>query len=545
MADLIVGIPTFGGHEYTAQAFEALSDADLSMEVVVVAGKPGTAERLNDMLGNLHDSTRGRISTRLIPHSKNRGLPAALNGIMDYAFKERGADQVMWLANDAVPYLDGIENLLKAAALHSYFDYYTGREMTPRGFLARYPQYRYDFDSNLKPLRFPFHGHMKHWSDLQRQDLKLAGGVRQIYYTGGFHNFSLMRRSFFDKVGYVDAGFFPAYYEDIDYVRRGGFAKVKMAEAVGSWYFHFNGRTKDEVHGEATHRRYFHLNEIYYKSKWGGLPGHETYNVPFAGVEPEPAKDRENDERRVEFWKWTPLEFRNRHKGQRCIIACNGPSLNDIDMSLLKDEIVFGLNRFQLKSDMKPTYGVATNRLFLSQFGFHLAMADVEAWFIPPMDKLWQPHTYGLMLDGGPARFTKDASQSMWEGHTVTFVALQLAFFMGFDTAIIIGMDHEYKGINNLPPDATIDSGGADPNHFSPDYFGKGVRWQTPNLPKSEEAYKLALSTYEAAGRRIINCSTRTACDVFPRGELSEVLMANVNTTTMADAVKKKVKRGK
>ena len=36
--------------------------------------------------------------------------------------------------------------------------------------------------------------------------------------------------------------------------------------------------------------------------------------------------------------------LRDKHKGERCFIIANGPSLNKIDISLLKDEITIGCN---------------------------------------------------------------------------------------------------------------------------------------------------------------------------------------------------------
>jgi len=55
---------------------------------------------------------------------------------------------------------------------------------------------------------------------------------------------------------------------------------------------------------------------------------------------------------------------------------------------------------------------------------------------------------------------------------------------MGFNEVILIGVDHNFetKGKANT----TIVSQGDDPNHFHPGYFGKGFRWQLPDLEMSE-----------------------------------------------------------
>ena len=52
-------------------------------------------------------------------------------------------------------------------------------------------------------------------------------------------------------------------------------------------------------------------------------------------------------------------KYKNIHKGKRCFIIANGPSLKKIDFSLLKDEITIGMNRIYLikkLNDFKPIY---------------------------------------------------------------------------------------------------------------------------------------------------------------------------------------------
>jgi hypothetical protein len=64
-----------------------------------------------------------------------------------------------------------------------------------------------------------------------------------------------------------------------------------------------------------------------------------------------------------------------------------------------------------------------------------------------------------------------------FEGFTVTFAALQVAFFMGFSEVVIVGMDHRYayKGLPNEAHELV----GADLNHFDPSYFS-GHTWDNP-----------------------------------------------------------------
>ena len=103
----------------------------------------------------------------------------------------------------------------------------------------------------------------------------------------------------------------------------------------------------------------------------------------------------------------------------------------------------------------------------------------------------------------------------MYEGFTVTYVALQLAFHMGFKKVILIGVDHNFttKG----PANQAVVSQGDDPNHFAPNYFGAAFKWQLPDLEGSERAYRLARQAYETAGRMVVDATVGGKLTVFPK----------------------------
>ena len=125
----------------------------------------------------------------------------------------------------------------------------------------------------------------------------------------------------------------------------------------------------------------------------------------------------------------------------------------------------------------------------------------------------------------GPQVFSGDAAGRLFEGFTVTFVALQLAFYMGFSKVILIGVDHNFT--TQGPANTTITSQGDDPNHFSPDYFGKGFRWQLPDLPGSERAYRLAKQGYETAGRQVVDATVGGKLAVFPKVDYASLFEAS------------------
>ncbi|MGD8455338.1 MAG: DUF115 domain-containing protein [Anaerolineales bacterium] len=212
--------------------------------------------------------------------------------------------------------------------------------------------------------------------------------------------------------------------------------------------------------------------------------------------------------------------FKDKHRGERCFIIGNGPSLKDTDISKLKSEITFGMNRVYLAFDewgFETSYYAAINDLVIEQCAgdiLKLEMPRFLSWHSqhtirPAKDIMFLHTTYT-----GP-KFARDVRQRVWEGATVTYVAMQLAFYMGFKQTILIGVDHSFQSEGT--PNTTVVSRGDDVDHFDAAYFGKGFRWQLPDLETSEQAYKMARAAYEGEGREILDATIGGKLTVFPK----------------------------
>jgi hypothetical protein len=118
--------------------------------------------------------------------------------------------------------------------------------------------------------------------------------------------------------------------------------------------------------------------------------------------------------------------------------------------------------------------------------------------------------------------FSEDAAAGVCEGHTVTYVAMQLAYYMGFSEVVLVGVDHRFATAG--PPNQTVESQGDDPNHFAPNYFGRGVKWQLPDLEASELAYRVAKRAFEADGRRIVDATIDGELNVFEKVDIDYAL---------------------
>lgn len=217
-------------------------------------------------------------------------------------------------------------------------------------------------------------------------------------------------------------------------------------------------------------------------------------------------------------------QMAGKKNGRSAVILCNGPSLLKSDLSLLGGVDTFGLNKINLlfdKSAFRPTYIVAVNPLVNEQNAEFFNQTDIPLFlrcdasdYIRHRSNVTFLHTYNAH------RFAEDCSISLYEGYTVTFVALQLAFHMGYDKVALIGCDHNFA--QSGPPNKLVTSGETDHSHFDPNYFAGGVKWHLPDLQQSEVSYILARQTYENSGRKIYNAGIGGKLEVFERIPLED-----------------------
>ena len=219
-------------------------------------------------------------------------------------------------------------------------------------------------------------------------------------------------------------------------------------------------------------------------------------------------------------------QFKDIHSGGRCVIIGNGPSLKQTNLTLLEGEITFGLNRIYLmfgELGFETTFHVVVNELVVEQCAEDFRRIKAPL-FTTTFNRVFikrADNTAYMNRLSGPS-FSCDVSRGIWEGATVTYVAMQLAYYMGFSDVILVGVDHRF-GVSG-PAHQVVESEGPDASHFDPNYFGKGFRWQLPDLETSELAYTLARDEFCRDGRRIVDATVGGALTVFKKMSLEDAL---------------------
>ena len=232
--------------------------------------------------------------------------------------------------------------------------------------------------------------------------------------------------------------------------------------------------------------------------------------------------------------------LREQFRGKkRCFLIGNGPSLNETDLSVLKDEVTFAVNGFFLKAkelDWTPTFYLVEDHLvaedrvkFINEFKgpIKLFPAYLGYMFEASEDTIFYNHRPRKSYPHG-FDFSTEADKITYTGCTVTFSMMQIAAYLGFEEIHLIGVDASYS----LPSDAkeskdygvgVLDMQSDDPNHFDPDYFGKGYRWHDPQVDKMVEAYSEARRVLQGTGQTIYNSGIGGQLEVFERRKFHEI----------------------
>ncbi len=304
----LVGIVTYGNLEFTKMAVRSVWETVTSpVDVFVVVGKP------EDKVTPLW-LQENNIS--YVKHDANYGFPFSVNDLYDYAWKDNDYRNLVIMGNDVVAYPYAIDSMIHVADTTDN-SWVCAREYSVKSLCKEYPEAAnyFNIGNNYKFTKY----HTRPW-EIAIEDSKWITPNIETNGAGlsDVHNLALFKREVFDEIGYIDVNFYPAYYEDNDYVRRAINAGVtKSCRVLNSLYFHFWSRTLHQGSG-GSNTGYFHENRTFYMRKWGGDFGFEAFETPFNGqpyylgdvvLQPEfGIHSREDEFDIIDFWM-------NKHRG--------------------------------------------------------------------------------------------------------------------------------------------------------------------------------------------------------------------------------------
>jgi hypothetical protein len=215
------------------------------------------------------------------------------------------------------------------------------------------------------------------------------------------------------------------------------------------------------------------------------------------------------------------VALKDRHRGKPMMIVGNGPSLNQTPLDDFAHVPSIGMNKIDMiysRTTWRPELVVCLNTLVAKQHQDAFASGEIPVfvgwkarWHLKRENRQ-KLNFFNTNLSNA---FSANAVGGFGSSATVTYIALQMAFWMGADPVIIFGVDHSFKYTG---PEASYQKReGPDTNHFDPNYFKSGTYWGTPDLDQSEVDYALARDAFAASGRKVYDATVGGKLQVFEK----------------------------
>ena len=221
--------------------------------------------------------------------------------------------------------------------------------------------------------------------------------------------------------------------------------------------------------------------------------------------------------------------LKNIHKGERCFIIGNGPSLRAADLDMLKGEYTFAANRIFVifnQTEWRPTYFLSIDDRILNEHQNEFLSYDLGHMFLAhnlctinaPSNVLTRIYYGFLTFNIDPDLYkidsmyiSEDISNHFCDGQTITYGAIQLAIYMGFKEIYLLGVDHNYSKVVGA-------SGKIEVDPTVQDYFDNKDKPTYPsNLHASQYAYTIAKEYCDTHGIKICNATRGGKLEVFER----------------------------
>jgi hypothetical protein len=215
-------------------------------------------------------------------------------------------------------------------------------------------------------------------------------------------------------------------------------------------------------------------------------------------------------------------------EGKPLLIVGNGPSLNQTPLESFDSIFSIGMNKIDMifeKTTWRPDVIITTNNLVVKQHWSRMLKNRIPCYiswkarfFVP----FFKRKKFRFFLNNNNRDFQCDVSKSVGAAGTVTYTALQFAYYLGANPVILVGVDHNFT-YDGKPNDIQKRIG-QDQNHFDPNYFASGQYWGVPNLDLSEVGYENAKEAFEKDGRKIFDATVGGKLQVFEKISVDDAI---------------------
>lgn len=224
--------------------------------------------------------------------------------------------------------------------------------------------------------------------------------------------------------------------------------------------------------------------------------------------------------------------FQNLHYGKRCFIVGSGPSMKLEYLEKLKEEFTFSANQifkvFSLTS-WRPSFYVIADTIIAQHHKDTILNLPIPVKFVSSHMRsdlngrksiIYFPKTHENYIDQPPP-FSPNCLSKVEGGYTVSYLAMQLAWFMGFREIYVLGIDARYdtKVVKPIESHGSYElvKANTSGSYFLPDMISES---ETTFLPLPERqilAYISAKDFIESNGGIIANVAADSPLPTFQR----------------------------
>ena len=219
--------------------------------------------------------------------------------------------------------------------------------------------------------------------------------------------------------------------------------------------------------------------------------------------------------------------YKNKYYGETILIVGNGPSINRTPLNEFNIPAI-GMNKINLlfdKTIWRPSIIICNNGLVMIQNKEFFqkteipVLLDFKASFLRI-----RSNNISYFLSHFNNNFSDQFATNVGVSGTVTYSALQFAYFLGAKRIIIVGLDHNFKGFDSTKTKKKMKVfKGHDENHFDPNYF-RNQKWGLPDLYSSEEGYRKALNFFNENDIEIFDATINGKLKIFPKITIDEAI---------------------
>ena len=223
------------------------------------------------------------------------------------------------------------------------------------------------------------------------------------------------------------------------------------------------------------------------------------------------------------------------HKGEKCFIVGNGPSLTAEDLDRIESLGVpsFAANKIYKilpKTKWRPTYISVSDPSFIYVKDTLKGIDNIGAEYLFLRDEFYfevrNLKTKVVPVKSMASRklletpkFSNDLGKVIYDIATVTFFALQIAVYMGFKEIYLIGVDHKYSTTVLKTGEVIHDNTLRD--HFREDEDSQKIMASSWEM---DIAYDTAYKYQKKYGYTVYNATRGGCLERFQRVDLDSIL---------------------